>query len=138
MTIDVCGQCSAEEITHLGALCQTCLLENDLRAVEAINQRDVQFALANDAAMTMSQWADDFVLLPAAGPIMRGRSAIADAFRGVQSPEILEYVLDIQEVTVLGDHALQWGTYHYSVRPRTGGEPVRTAGKLMRILQRQF
>ena len=55
----------------------------------------------------------------------------------MESPEILEYVLDIQEVKVLGDHAFQWGTYHDSVRPRTGGEPVRTAGKLMRILQRQ-
>jgi uncharacterized protein (TIGR02246 family) len=112
-------------------------LENDLRAIEAINRRDVQFALAGDAAMMMSQWTEDFVLLPAAGPIMRGRSVIADAFQGVESPEILEYVLDIQEVKVLGDHAFQWGTYYYSVRPRTGGEPVRTAGKLMRILQRQ-
>jgi uncharacterized protein (TIGR02246 family) len=112
-------------------------LENDVRAIEAINQRDVQFALANDAAMMMSQWTDDFVLLPAAGPIMRGRSAIADAFRGVQSPEILEYVLDIQEVTVLGDHAFQWGTYRYRIRPRAGGEPVSAGGKLMRILQRQ-
>lgn len=112
-------------------------LENDLRAIEAVNQRDVQFALANDATMMMSQWTDDFVLLPAAGPIMRARSAIADAFRGVQSPEILDYVLEIQEVKVLGDHAFQWGTYEYSVRSRAGGESVRTAGKLMRILQRQ-
>jgi uncharacterized protein (TIGR02246 family) len=111
-------------------------LENDLRAIEAINQRDVRFALANDATMMMSQWTDDFVLLPPAGPIMRGRDTIADAFRGVKSPEIIEYVLDIQEVKVLGDHAFQWGTYHYSVR--TAAEPVRTSGKLMRILQRQL
>ena len=110
--------------------------QNDLRAIEAINQRDVQFALANDAAMMMSQWTDDFVLLPPAGPIMRGRSTIAEAFQGVESPEIIEYVLDIQEIKVLGDHACEWGTYHYSVRPR-GGETVRTSGKLMRILQRQ-
>jgi uncharacterized protein (TIGR02246 family) len=112
-------------------------LEKDVRAIEAINQRDVQFALANDAAMMMSQWTDDFVLLPPAGPIMRGRSVIAEAFRGVESPEIVESVLDIQEIKVLGDHAFEWGTYHYSVRPRTGGETVRTSGKLMRILQRQ-
>lgn len=112
-------------------------LENDLRAIEAINQQDVQFALANDAALMMSQWTDDFVLLPAVGPIMRGRRAIAEAFREVERPEILEYVLDIQEVKVLGDHAVQWGTYRYRVRPRAGGEPVRTGGKLMRILQRQ-
>jgi uncharacterized protein (TIGR02246 family) len=112
-------------------------VENDLRAIETINQRDVQFALANDSAKMMSQWTDDFVLLPPAGPIMRGRSVIAQAFRGVESSEIVESVLDIQEVKVLGDHAFQWGTYRYGMRPRVGGETVRTSGKLMRILQRQ-
>jgi uncharacterized protein (TIGR02246 family) len=112
-------------------------LENDLRAIEAINQRDVQSALAGDASMMMSQWTDDFVLLPPAGPILRGRRVIAEAFQGIESPEIVEYVLDIQEVKVLGDHAFEWGTYRYSLRPRAGGETVRTGGKLMRILQRQ-
>jgi ketosteroid isomerase-like protein len=68
---------------------------------------------------------------------MRGRSVIAEAFRGLESPEIVEYVLDIQEVKVFGDHAVQWGTYRYGMRPRAGGEVVRTGGKLMRILQRQ-
>ena len=112
-------------------------LENDLRAIEVINQRDMQYALANDAAMMMSQWTEDIVLLPPAGPIMHGRSVIAEASQGQLSLEILEYVLDIQEVKVLGDHAFQWGTYLYTVRPREGGETVRTSGKLMRILQRQ-
>jgi uncharacterized protein (TIGR02246 family) len=112
-------------------------LEADLHAIELINQRDVQFALANDAAAMMSQWTDDFVLLPTVGPIMRGRHAIAEAFRGVDSPKIVDSVLDIQEVKVLGDHAYQWGTYHYTVRPLEGGATIRTSGKLMRILQRQ-
>lgn len=113
-------------------------VENDLRAIEAINQREVQAALAGDTAMMMSQWTDDFVLLPPAGPILRGRSAIADVFRGVENRvEVLEAVFDIQEVKVLGDHAFQWGTYQQSVRPRAGGEAVRSGGKLMRILQRQ-
>jgi uncharacterized protein (TIGR02246 family) len=110
---------------------------NDLRAIEAINQRDVQFSLAGDKAKMMSQWTDDFVLLPSAGPIMRGRTVIAEALGAGEDPEILEYVLDIQEVKVLGDHAYQWGTYRYSMRPRAGAATVRTAGKLMRILQRQ-
>jgi len=113
-------------------------LETNLRAIEIINQQDMQFAVANDLAGMMSQWTDDIVLLPAAGPIQRGRSAIAEASRGVEtSVEILEYVLDIQEVKVLGDYAYQWGTYRYRMRPRTGGEPIRTGGKIMRILQRQ-
>jgi uncharacterized protein (TIGR02246 family) len=113
-------------------------VENDLRAIEAVNQRDIEAALAGDADGMMSQWTEDFVLLQPVGPILRGRSAIAEAFRGVESSvEILESVLDIQEVRVLGDHAFQWGTYLYSVRSRAGGATVRTSGKLMRILQRQ-
>ena len=59
------------------------------------------------------------------------------SIRGMEPPEILEYVLDIQEVKVLGDYAFQWGTYRYNMRPRAGAEAVRTSGKLMRILQRQ-
>jgi len=114
------------------------LVESDLRAIEAINQEDVQAALANDTARMMAQWTEDFVLLQAATPVLRGRSVIAEAFRDLGgSIEILEYVLDIQEVKVLGDHAFQWGTYRYAVRPRAGGETIRTDGKLMRILQRQ-
>jgi len=121
-----------------GSMLSRPTLEEDLRAIEAINQRDVQYAKANDPAMMMSQWTDDFVLLQPAGPILRGRSTIAEAFRGAwSSVEILESVLDIQEVKVLGDYAFQWGTYSYTLRPRTGGDTVRTSGKLMRILQRQ-
>ena len=111
--------------------------EADLRAIEAINQRDIQFALANDSDKMMSQWTDDIVLLQPTGPIMRGREAIAQAFQGFESSEIVVYELDMQEVQVLGDYAFQWGTYRYGMRPRTGGNTVRSSGKLMRILQRQ-
>jgi uncharacterized protein (TIGR02246 family) len=113
-------------------------LENDLRAIEAVNQRDVKAALAGDTVTMMSQWTDDFVLLQPAGPILRGRSAIAEAMRGAESAvEVLEWVFDFQEVKVLGDHAVLWGTYRGRLRPRAGGEAVGTSGKLMRVLQRQ-
>jgi ketosteroid isomerase-like protein len=85
-------------------------VENDLNAIEAINQWDVQAALAGDSAKMMSQWTDDFVLLQPAGPILRGRNTIAEIVRGVESSvEILEYVLDIQEIKVLDDHCLPMG-----------------------------
>jgi ketosteroid isomerase-like protein len=49
----------------------------------------------------------------------------------------LDYKLDVQEITVAGDYAFEWGTYHGSARPVTGGETVNYIGKFMRILQRQ-
>ena|SRR5438552_9854491 len=112
-------------------------LEKDLRAIDIVNARDVDFALANDAERMMSQWTEDIVLLQPGAPIMRGRAAIAEAFRSVEAPEISDYVLDIHEVKVVGDHAFQWGTYRYSMRPRSGRDPIQTGGKIMRILQRQ-
>jgi ketosteroid isomerase-like protein len=58
-------------------------LERDLRAIDAVNTRDVEFALANDADMMMSQWTEDVVLLQPGAPIMRGRAAIAKAFQSL-------------------------------------------------------
>ena len=101
-------------------------LERDLRAIDDVNTRDVQFALANDADRMMSQWTDDIVLLQAGAPIMRGRATIAEAFRSGPRPEIVAYALDIYEVKVFGDHAFQWGTYRYGMRPIGGGETIRT------------
>ena len=113
-------------------------LEQDLQAIETINQRDVQYAKANDPVMMMSQWTDDFVVLPPVGPIMRGRAAIAQVVQGMENPmETVDWALNFEEVKIFGDYALQWGTYGGSVRPRAGGEKIRTGGKLMRILQRQ-
>ena len=112
-------------------------LENDLRDIDAVNSCDMQFALANDADLMMSQWTDDVVLLQTGAPVMRGRAVIAEAFRTMERPEIVDYVLDIQEVKVLGDYAFQWGTYRYGMRPHGSRETVHTSGKIMRILQRQ-
>ena len=113
-------------------------LENDLRALDAITQRDMQFALANDTAGMMSQWADDIVLLQPDGSIVRGRSTIAETMRGLEVVvEILDSVIEMQEVRVLGDYAYQWGIYRWAMRPRAGGDTARASGTIMRILQRQ-
>lgn len=114
-------------------------LEEDLRAIEEIGQRDMRFAIANDPTMMMSQWTDDIVLLQPVGPVLRGRETIAATLGGATaSVEVLDYVLDMQEVSVFGDYAVQWGTYRYDLRTRVPqGEPVRTSGKIMRVLRRQ-
>jgi len=50
-------------------------LEADRRAIEALNQQDIKAVMASDIATITSQWTDDFVVLPSAGPIVRGRKA---------------------------------------------------------------
>jgi ketosteroid isomerase-like protein len=115
--------------------------KDDRRAIEALNQHDVKAAMASDIEAIMSQWSDDFVVLPPVGPIVRGLSAnTAAAEQGKEQMQALiplEYVVDFEEITVTGDYAFEWGTYRGATRPRAGGSDVTFSGKLMRILQRQ-
>jgi uncharacterized protein (TIGR02246 family) len=116
-------------------------LEDDLRAIEALNQHDVKAALANDMVALTSQWTDDFVVLPPSGPILRGRQTIAATAEQrkekMTAIEPLEYIVEFEEIKILGDYAYEWGTYRGSMRPRAGGEKISYGGKLMRILERQ-
>ena len=51
-------------------------LEEDLRAIEALNQHDVDAVLSSDVDALISQWTDDFVVITQ-GSIVRGRDANA-------------------------------------------------------------
>ncbi len=115
-------------------------LDDDLRAIEALNQHDVTAVLAGDTRAIASQWTDDFVVL-SSGPILRGRDAHATmAEQGAKQTnafESVDYTVAFEEITVLGDYAYEWGTYRGSMRPRAGGEAMSYSGKLLRILRRE-
>ena len=61
--------------------------------------------------------------------MQKGRDQIL-AFEPVEALE------DFEEIKVAGDYAFEWGTYRWTSRPRAGGDPVSSSGKLLRILQR--
>ena len=116
-------------------------LDADRRAIAALNQHDVKAALARDTDAIVSQWTDDFVLIPPTGPIVRGRSAnAATVEQGKEQMQALipvDYVVEFDEITVTGEYAFEWGTYRGAARLLAGGSDVTYSGKLMRILQRQ-
>jgi ketosteroid isomerase-like protein len=103
-------------------------LENDIRAIEALNRRDVEAVLSGDTEKMMSQWSENFVVLPPVGPIVRGRSANADIVEKgreqLRAMENVEFVADFEEIKVVENYAFEWGTYRGTSRPRTGGDPV--------------
>ena len=115
--------------------------EDDVRAIEALNQHDIEAVLAGDVAAITSQWTADFVVLHAAAPIVRGyaaNAAMAEQSKAqLEVMEPLDYAVDIEEIKVMGDYAYEWGTFRGSARPRAGGETLTYSGKLMRILERQ-
>jgi ketosteroid isomerase-like protein len=104
-------------------------LEADRRAIEALNQHDVKAALASDIDAIVSQWTDDFVVLPPAGPIVRGRSAnAAAAEQGKEQMQALipvDYVVEFEEIIVTGDYAC-WRQRH-DVQRQAHANPSTTA-----------
>lgn len=136
LAFSACNQSSRSDIPK-----QNASVEAELLAIEELNQRAVDAALANDVAAILSQWTDDFVMLGSEGPIIHGRETIAGTLEQTRqqglSLEPLEYVVTFEEIKVLGGYAYEWGTYRGKSRQPEGGATVSYSGKLLRILQRQ-
>jgi len=113
----------------------------DRLAIETLNQHDITATLACDLKAIVSQWTDDFVVIPGTGDVVRGRSVnAANAERAMEQMQGIvpvDYDLNVEEITVSGDYAFEWGTYRGTARPSGGGSDITYSGKFMRILQRQ-
>ena len=97
-------------------------VDEDRRAIEALNQHNMDAVMAQDIDAVISQWTEDFVVISDDGPIIRGRDAMVESiepFREApRTMEPLEFVVDFEEITVTGDYAFAWGTSRSSSRHR--------------------
>ncbi len=116
--------------------------DKDLAAIEELHRRDMRASREGDFRTLRSIMSDDAVVMPPGGRATRGRAELDRSFsrmaEAMGSVEVLEYVLDFEEVKVLGDYAFEWGTIRGASRMRDGdGSVERSSYKVMRILQRQ-
>ena len=113
---------------------------HELEAIEELHRRDVAAVLAGDADGLAALWSDDIVSLPPGGRITRGREAayagLVRSLERARDLETTEYALEFEEVCVLGEYAFEWGEVRGEVRPRAGGEEIRSRGRVMRILRK--
>jgi len=96
---------------------------------------------AGDFVALRSVMTDDAVVMSPGGHFTRGKAELDASFgrmaEAIGGVEILEYVLDFEEVKILGDYAFEWGTIRGAMRARRGDSVERSADKVMRMLQRQ-
>lgn len=113
----------------------------DLAAIERLHQKDMTASKAGDFETLLSLMSDDAVTMPPGGKMTRGKEALTASFSKMKnvyaSIEVLEYILDFQEVQVLGEYAFEWGEIRGSMRARGSDEIEHSTYKVMRILQRQ-
>lgn len=116
-------------------------VEKALAAIEALHQRDMAASKAGDFATLRSLMSDDAVVMPPGGPLLRGPAELDASFEGMKAGmsqvEVVDYVLDFEEVVVLGDYAFEWGTIRGAMRPKAGGPVEYSSYKVMRILKKQ-
>jgi uncharacterized protein (TIGR02246 family) len=112
-----------------------------LAAIAELHARDMAASKAQDFATLRTLMSDDAVAMPPGSPFIRGRAALDAGVDGtqlaMQTSEVLEYVLDFEEVVVLGEYAFEWGTIRGAMRAAGSDAIERSAYKVMRILQRQ-
>jgi uncharacterized protein (TIGR02246 family) len=91
--------------------------------------------LASDAASAAALYREDAVEMPNCGPLVKGRPAIEQYFRGLMKEvKITAFVLTHMESAISGDTAYDVGTY--TQRLSTPGGIVDDTGKYVVMLKR--
>ncbi len=85
--------------------------------------------------------SDDAVIMPPDGKLVRGRKEIDANYsrmkEAMSQVEVLDYVLDFEEVKVLGDYAYEWGEIRGCMRSKGSNKVECATYKVMRILHKQ-
>ena len=103
-------------------------------AVRALDAEFIKNANKHDAAaLTSGFYADDAVLLPPNGPIVRGAAAIQAFWQAFLDQGVTDAVIETGDLSESGDLAYGIGTYSYAV-PTTG---FKDTGKFLIVLERQ-
>jgi uncharacterized protein (TIGR02246 family) len=104
------------------------------RAVEAAEN-------AGDAEYLANLFAEDAVLMVPDFSVQEGKAACADFIRGVLPTLLAAFDRRVAytsaEVRVLGDVALDRGSFVFAVQPRAGGVTERVTGKYLWLYQRE-
>ena len=115
--------------------------EEAMAHIRKLHETDWAASKAHDIETLRSLWTEDCVLLPPGQEPVVGDEALW-AYMQEQLPEmkkveILEYYHDFEEIKIVGDWAYEWGTFHGSYRPISGGDVMHARSRLFRVLRRQ-
>ena len=110
----------------------------DLQAVNALRLALEEAENRGDPEPIVARLAPDAVLMAPTFPVSDGRDACA-AFLRETLPALLDYfdrriAYVSSEVNVMGDVAIDRGTFSFTIRPRAGGDASVERGKYLYVL----
>jgi len=108
----------------------------DEQAIRELIDTWLRASKAGDREVVLSLMAEDVVFLQPGQPPMRGRAGFAAAQKAMNDVDI-DASSEIQEIRILGDWAYCWNRLTVVVSPRNGGAPIKRAGDVLSLLQKQ-
>lgn len=112
----------------------------DLKALEALSQKDIAACMKDDVEMLCSLWTDDGVLIMPGSPPLIGKKAICGMLQQqkASSKESLTtgYTEEWAETRVVGDYAWQWGKISQTDADSAGKQETMRVNAI-RILRRE-
>ncbi len=112
----------------------------DFQEILALHEKDMKAAKEGSVEDLASLWTDDGVALPAGEQPIVGidaiRSSMMESHGQLEELEVVSYDLMFEEVTIVQDHAYEWGAFRGTYRPRDGGDLIEARGYLLRILRK--
>ena len=110
-------------------------------AMHRLHEADARAVVAGDADALERLWTDDIVALAPGIPPRVGRAANAAAMRrGLEQSKAMiteGYRLIVDDVHVVGSHAIEWGRYEGRVRPRADAPMITIGGPMLRVIRRE-
>jgi uncharacterized protein (TIGR02246 family) len=116
-------------------------LEQDQKAIAELQQRDIEANIAVDTDKILALRTDDIVYLVPGRPPLVGQEAVRKYLEEIRQQladwDMVAYEESWQEVQVVGDFAIQWGTVN--IRAKKEGERAESAAvrNMMQVLRRQ-
>ncbi len=93
---------------------------------------------AGDADTWIKLWDDKGVQMPPGAPANVGKATILQGIRGAfEAYDYRDFVINNEEVEVLGDFGFARGTYSTLLVPKAGGEHIPIDGKYLTIFKKQ-
>ena len=115
-------------------------MHDDRQELAGILRRLQTAENAADAEYIISMMADDMVTMVPNEPVYEGKEACAEFLRGMLAWMIealdrhIEYVS--AEISVLGDHAFDRGTFSFTATTKSGGDTTHAQGKYFWLYSR--
>jgi ketosteroid isomerase-like protein len=114
---------------------------DDLKAIDDLHQKDIAASKNGDFKTLRSIISDEAVIIAPNANAVHGKETHDKNFEAMQqsgSPvEVLSYNIKMEEVKILGEYAIEWGSIIGSFKDKNTGQISETKKNVMRLLRKE-